>query len=109
MKRVVGELLDIKNIGVKRHVFTINNDEETHTNLNRKGVYIISSNITSSIIVIVYSVAAGTPLSMISYIGNTIGITNDKTIYVSSGNDGIIIKNNHNSVINVVIREIFCE
>ena len=105
---VVGGL-DIKNIGVKRHVFTINNDEETHTNLNRKGVYIISSNITSSIIVIVYSVAAGTPLSMINYIGNTIGITNDKTIYVSSGNDGIIIKNNHNSVINIVIREIFCE
>ena len=105
----MGGLLDIKNIGVKRHVFTINNDEETHTNINRKGVYIISSNITSSIIVIVYSVGAGTPLSMISCIGNTIGITNDKTIYVSSGNDGIIIKNNHNSVINVVIREIFCE
>ena len=105
----MGGLLDIQNIGVKRYTFTINNNEGAHTNLTRKGVYIISADITSSIIVIVYSVASGTPLSMIGYIGNTIGITNDKTIYVSSGIDGIIIKNNHDSVINVVIREICCE
>ena len=109
MATVVGGLLDIQNIGVKRYTFTINNNEGAHTNLTRKGVYIISADITSSIIVIVYSVASGTPLSMIGYIGNTIGITNDKTIYVSSGIDGIIIKNNHDSVINVVIREICCE
>ena len=119
MATVVGGLLDIQNFGVKRYTFTINNNEGAHTNLTRKGVYIISADITwvyiisaditSSIIVIVYSVASGTPLSMIGYIGNTIGITNDKTIYVSSGIDGIIIKNNHDSVINVVIREICCE
>ena len=114
----MGGLLNLEDITFKKYSYkvqsgeevTINinvkGGEEVTININVKGCYIVSADITSSITFFLYSRDSNPVLAEIKTLGNTIGYTNDKTIYIKAetGNN-IIIKNNHTTEINVFIRE----
>lgn len=104
--KYVGGLLNLEDITFKKYSYKVQSGEEVTININVKGCYIVSADITSSITFFLYSRNSNPVLAEIKTLGNVIGYTNDKTIYIKAetGNN-IIIKNNHTAEINVFICE----
>ena len=90
----------------KKYSYNIQPSKEVSVLLT-KGLYILTSDISSSITSFLYSRNANPVYSEIKTLGNTIGYVPDKIIYINAEtNKDIMIRNNHTSVINVYIREI---